>query len=278
MDPQPLPQIPPLLQGHPDLVDAYSQCLLSEREAASPLECMYARCLGYFLLEMPGPGAQRMIADDINLCQGDQGKLKRLAKTYIYQVIKPFLRDKSSIPPPSSSKWYDRSDSPLADSPLPSDAVEGESRGPTAAKHAALERDDFSCMITAQPDVNTWAEWTPAERAARGTTTVTRTNFSQIAPPSRNWNRELDSDQVRHIDCCLLVIKSPPPAFTQARFPRTAWSLIHALGGIGDPEELHGNKGYRLSNALTLGIVVHTAFTDLDLWFEEDLVSAMPFS
>ena len=107
---------------------------------------------------------------------------------------------------------------------------------------------------------------------------MTRTQFSQIVPPSRNWNRESDSDQVRHIDCCLLVIEIPPPAFTQARFPRTAWSLIHALGGIGDPEELHGNKGYRLSNALTLGIVVHTAFTDLDLWFEEDLVSAMPFS
>jgi hypothetical protein len=85
---QPLPQNPLQLQKHPVLQDAYTQCLLSERGAHSAQELMYARCLGYFLLEMPGPNARHMVADEIFLCECDKGKMEQLAQLYINHVIR----------------------------------------------------------------------------------------------------------------------------------------------------------------------------------------------
>jgi hypothetical protein len=55
------------------------------------------------------------------------------------------------------------------------------------------------------------------------------------------------------------------------------WNLIYAVGGIEVLEELDGVNAHRLSNGLTLEINVHSLFDSLDLWFEEDLVSAILF-
>jgi hypothetical protein len=55
------------------------------------------------------------------------------------------------------------------------------------------------------------------------------------------------------------------------------WNLIYAFGGIKVVEELDGEKAHRLSNGLTLANYVHGSFDRLDLWFEEDPVSAILF-
>jgi hypothetical protein len=62
-----------------------------------------------------------------------------------------------------------------------------------------------------------------------------------------------------------------------AKFAGNLRNLIYAFGGIEVLEELEGDKAHRLSNGLTLEINVHSLFDSLDLWFEEDLVSAILF-
>jgi hypothetical protein len=85
---QPLPRNPFRPQDAQDLHDAYDQCLASESEAGSEQELAYARCLGYFLTELPTARGKHMVAEDIVLCQGDKEAMDRLAQLYIKHVIR----------------------------------------------------------------------------------------------------------------------------------------------------------------------------------------------
>ena len=51
------------------------------------------------------------------------------------------------------------------------------------------------------------------------------------------------------------------------------WAIIESFGIIDVLAELDGANIHRLSNALTLDVIIHIAFDDLDLWFEEVQVS-----
>jgi hypothetical protein len=85
---QPLPLNPFHPGNLPDLHHAYNQCLTSESEAESEEEVMYARCLGYLLIEVPTSRGKHMIAEDITLCNGDAKGMGRLAKLYINHIIR----------------------------------------------------------------------------------------------------------------------------------------------------------------------------------------------
>jgi hypothetical protein len=80
---QPLPQNPFDPHNLADIHAAYDQCLRSERVGESEEERLYARCLGYFLTELPIDRGKHMVgAEDIVLCGGKQEAMHGLAKVY----------------------------------------------------------------------------------------------------------------------------------------------------------------------------------------------------
>lgn len=84
---EPLPQNPFHLHDQLDLHAAYDQCLASEHEAESEQALIYARCLGYLLIELPMTRGQRMVAEDIILCNGNKDAMNCLAELYINHII-----------------------------------------------------------------------------------------------------------------------------------------------------------------------------------------------
>lgn len=75
--------------------DAYAQCMLfEEKEAASPAHVgedaippiICARLLAYLLRCAPTPEGRRIIANEINRCDGNSEKLIQLAGRYVCYI------------------------------------------------------------------------------------------------------------------------------------------------------------------------------------------------
>ena len=69
--------------------DAYKCCLEKEIEAGNnPNLLMYARCLGYLLLEAPTPDAQDFLAHQIIECTTQRTDMDMLAEFYINHLFR----------------------------------------------------------------------------------------------------------------------------------------------------------------------------------------------
>jgi len=70
--PSPLPPNPYPQDLNPE---AYDHCLQTQVEAGDDAELlMYARCLGFLIIEAPNIAARDFISHEINECQGDRSR------------------------------------------------------------------------------------------------------------------------------------------------------------------------------------------------------------
>ena len=86
-EPTPLPANPPLeICNDPKLTEAYHK-VLEFQNSATDSEQMFARVLGYFLLEAPTEKACQVIAADILQCKENKQKLLNCGRQYCAYLI-----------------------------------------------------------------------------------------------------------------------------------------------------------------------------------------------
>lgn len=85
----PLPQNPFDEMDDALFHDAYYQCLQSEAEAGTDkMGLVYARCLGYLILEAPDANGRRIIAREITECMANRELMVKLARFYINHLFR----------------------------------------------------------------------------------------------------------------------------------------------------------------------------------------------
>ena len=92
---QPFPQRQPLLPNPYHQLDqvnyheAYKHCLQCEAEAGTTVtRLMFARCLGYLILEAPTSAGRDMISDEILECKCNRDDMETLAQLYIHHLLR----------------------------------------------------------------------------------------------------------------------------------------------------------------------------------------------
>ena len=85
LDGTPLPELPPRLHDSPSILGAYPQILKLERNeqdaynrdpsADRSKKLIYARIVGYLILEGPSDQARVTVALEVNVCNGDEEKM-----------------------------------------------------------------------------------------------------------------------------------------------------------------------------------------------------------
>ena len=98
LDGTPLPELSPRLQNSPSILGAYPQILNLERnEQAAKIRdpsadrkkrLMYARIVGYLILEGPSDQARVTVALEVNACNGDEEKMLGIGRLYFDHYIR----------------------------------------------------------------------------------------------------------------------------------------------------------------------------------------------
>ena len=98
LDGTPLPALPPRLHNSPSILDAYPQILNLERNeqaayssdpsADRSKRLIYARILGYLILEGPSDQARVTVALEVNACNGDEEKMLAIGHFYFDHYIR----------------------------------------------------------------------------------------------------------------------------------------------------------------------------------------------
>ncbi|KAJ3515226.1 hypothetical protein NLJ89_g1890 [Agrocybe chaxingu] len=228
---------------------AYDQCLQAEQAAGSDSKLLvYARCLGYLIREAPNDEARRRVSEEILLCEGAPEPMNLLAQFYIDHLFRLFRQTKDRTPPPSH-----HSSPPSED--LFSSTVDRAPKDHTAAKNAALRRDNYRCMVSGVADWHSFKKMTDDEKAVHnftGVFDISYTNFCHVFPPSTNW-----------------YLKPEEHGHPKTHYSGNVWGIVNCFGGINVLNELNGDTVHRLSNGLTMSVALRHFFDDLHLWFEE---------
>ncbi|CAA7265222.1 unnamed protein product [Cyclocybe aegerita] len=250
---QPLPPNPYIEAIQPACHSAYDQCLQAEQAAGGDSQfLMHARCLGYLIREAPDDEARCHVSEEILLCNGNPKSLNLLAKFYIEHLFRLFRQNKGRTP---GASHHPSRPSFEEERFFFSSTVDSAPKDHTAAKKAALRRDNYRCMVSGDADLNSLTNMTDDERAALNFTGVfesSETNFCHIFPPSTNW--DLKPEDIGH---------------PKTHYSGNVWGIVNCFGGINVLDELTGDMAHRLSNGLTMSVALHGYFDRLALWFEE---------
>ena len=92
MDGTPLPELPPRFHNSPSIFSAYPQILNLERSEQAAYShdpsadggerLIYARILGYLILEGPSDQASTVVAHEVNACNGDEEEMLAIGQHY----------------------------------------------------------------------------------------------------------------------------------------------------------------------------------------------------
>ncbi|KZP12564.1 hypothetical protein FIBSPDRAFT_921823 [Athelia psychrophila] len=213
---------------------------------------MYARLLGYLVLESPGDEGRDYITDEIIRCDSDNDRMNCLAKLYQDHLLRLFRQNKGHTPTTTPS--YDPSLPSVEEEKfLYSSAVEPAPNDHTQAKKAALRRDDYRCVVTGALDCDYIECLSPTDQAALPiTVTIRLTNACHIFPPFTNVDIEPEEE-----------------GHPTTHYAGTVWGIVNHFGGVWIENELNGNQLHRLSNVMTMTTDLRTWFDELRLWFEE---------
>jgi hypothetical protein len=73
-------------ETHPSWNSAYDQCL--QLQTSNPQLAIYARCLGYLLIEAIDDASRDYIAEEIVMCMDNDNSLEDLAKLYVNHIFR----------------------------------------------------------------------------------------------------------------------------------------------------------------------------------------------
>ena len=89
---KPLPELPPHFLNSPSILGAYAQILNLEKSEQAAYShdpsandgerLMYARILGYLILEGPSDQASTAVAHEVNACNGDEEEMLAIGQHY----------------------------------------------------------------------------------------------------------------------------------------------------------------------------------------------------
>ncbi|KZP12565.1 hypothetical protein FIBSPDRAFT_754773, partial [Athelia psychrophila] len=210
---------------------------------------IYARLLGYLMLESPSDESRDYITYEIIRCDGDNDRMNRLAKLYQDHLLRPFEEERLMYSSPVE--------------PAPNDHTQAKKavswlyirRRVKIHSSKTLRRDGYRCMVTGVFDGNYCESLSPVELQATSPlpSATGPTNACYIFPLSMNM--DLEPEEEGH------------PTTHDAG---TVWGIIGRFSGIWIEDELNGEKLHRLSNIMTMTMGTRAMFDGLSLWFEEN--------
>ncbi|EGO01682.1 hypothetical protein SERLA73DRAFT_70852 [Serpula lacrymans var. lacrymans S7.3] len=230
-------ELPSLLSITPVIRDAYAIILEFERSAQNAKTLIYARILGYLMLEGPSDQARVAIAREVISCAG-KGALETNGKMYYDHYLRAFKRTKGHTPIPSSHVSRPSFDTCKA---MIFDMLVEAPQAHQDAKKNALIRDGSCCVVTGNYERSMVENNQELEKMAddEGKGLIV-TNCAHIFAESTNLN--ISGDQkggIRH------------------HHAASMWAVMDRFGYSQIPFDLNGSNIHRLENILTL-----------DLWFE----------
>ena len=92
----PLPKLPAHFQNSPSIFGAYPQILILEKNEQAAYDrnpsdrkrLIYARILGYLILEGPSDCARVAVALEVNACNGEEEKMLAIGRLYFDHYIR----------------------------------------------------------------------------------------------------------------------------------------------------------------------------------------------
>ncbi|KAM5538697.1 hypothetical protein V8D89_007726, partial [Ganoderma adspersum] len=247
----------------------YRGVVLPAEKAASEADhnsgsdhAMFSRIVGYLLLYPPSEDARAVLKREIELCkhESDQNMaIYDLGDVYLKNFIQVFFRTGTrEISTPDSEDLENYPKSPNCYALLMVRIPDRSETTPAAqsyshAKAAALARDNFSCLLSSKPDVQSY--WK---------------RFITELPPGRRFAAT---------ECCyilpdLLGCTGTDGITTITKHQvETFWTILKRFGYEQVCHEIDGETPEanirRMENIMTLDSMIHQGFDELFLWLEE---------
>ncbi|KAF9220130.1 hypothetical protein BS17DRAFT_787934, partial [Gyrodon lividus] len=245
-------ELAPQLTHSATISGAYPIILQFEKSAKHHKDhrlLIYARILGYLILEGPSDYARVAVAQEVISCEGDEEKLAACGKLYCDHYIRAFRKYKSRTPAPSSHPSRPSFDSRKA---LITYMLKEAPQSHQNAKRKALVRDNFSCVVSGSVDLSVAMENAEVQQMVdpRARPAV-ETHCAHIFAESTNDN-----------------IPGNREGSDKHQYAAPMSSVMDRFGYKHIPSDLNGANIHRLENILTLESNIHNSFDRLNLWFE----------
>ncbi|RDB30147.1 hypothetical protein Hypma_012344 [Hypsizygus marmoreus] len=243
-------ELPTRLQNSATIRRAYPTILSLEQAAHNHVDSrrlIYARILGYLLLEGPSDQARTTVASEVISRQQNEDDVTAIGKAYYDHYIRAFKMNKGDTPESSSHPSRQSLETKTMENTLVDDPKDHAD-----AKAKALKRDGFRCVITGAYD-NTSLEHEPElkmiPQADNAWATITR--CTHIFGESTNSG-----------------ISGDNMGGAKHQYAAPVWAVMRHFGYTKIPAELDGARIHRLENVFTLESGAHGLFDQLHLWLE----------
>ncbi|KAF9062237.1 hypothetical protein BDP27DRAFT_1233929 [Rhodocollybia butyracea] len=203
------------------------------------MDVIRARVLGYLTLEAPSIPALAEIVKVIHSCKGSHDKLSELGQSFIDYFIRAFRKFKGQTP--GSSSHPSRPSFDEDKEKVKTEIERARARWATA-KQAALQRDDYRCMVKGVIDSHSLPLFDPQTWDEAGSSA---TECAHIVPDSTYFR--LSNDDKKDYSASVLAV-------------------LQRFGY--DIKKINGSNVHSLFNILTLDHTIHDFFDRLKCWFE----------
>ncbi|KAJ3564942.1 hypothetical protein NP233_g7959 [Leucocoprinus birnbaumii] len=253
-----LPELHPRLIPHENsssICEAYRRIQELEKATTTdtqPEHLIYARILGYLMLEGPTDQAGVTMAQGIISCVTDTD-IFELGKKYMHCYLRVLMSrrpthfDSSEVSRPSYDAVQGMLKTKLFQAP----------EDHQTAKRDALIRDGYRCPLTGAYDRTSLKSYPEVRRMAlEAAKPAYRLHCAHIFP---NFVNDPSKEAVSTTD----TIKQ-----NQGNYAASVHEVLRSFGYVTLFDDLSGRKIHRLDNILILDPVAHDHFDHLELWFE----------
>ncbi|KAF8639378.1 hypothetical protein AX17_001534 [Amanita inopinata Kibby_2008] len=209
---------------------------------SDPKILIYARILGYLILEGPSDEACTIVAKEVLSCV-DEDALTANGKFYFDHFIRPFKKEKCCTPTPSSHSSQSSFDIGMRDNFLTPQIIEAP-QNHRDAKTNALIRDSYCCVVTGYIDLQFARHFKPGT----GDVVCVGTNCAHIFDEPTNTHVAKGSKKLE--------------------YATSVWPVLEKFGYRNIFMELNGAGMHHLENVITLTLDLHGLWDSLFLCFE----------